>query len=161
VIVLLMGVAGSGKTTVGRLLAQTQGWPFFDADDFHSAANVEKIRHGIALTDADRAPWLASMRQAMEGWIANGLSAVLACSALKESYRDQLCAGTEVHFVYLKGSYELIRQRLASRHGHFATTEILNSQLETLEEPAGAVTVDVSPPPEQIITEIRAQLGLH
>jgi len=160
-IIVLMGVAGSGKTTVGRLLAESLGWQFFDADDFHSPANVEKIRTGIPLTDEDRAPWLEAMRQAIAGWIVSGIQAVLACSALKSTYRDVLEVSPDVQFFYLKGSYELIRQRLISRHGHFATEQILSSQLETLEEPTGAVTVDITPPPAEIVAEIQARLGLQ
>ena len=156
-----MGVSGSGKTTIGQLLAQTLGWQFFDADDFHSAANVDKIRRGVPLTDEDRAPWLASMRQAIVSWISAGTNAVLACSALKDSYRDQLRVGPDVQFVYLKGSQDLIRRRLMLRHGHFATEKILASQLETLQEPSDAVTVDTTPVPPEIVAEIRSQLGLQ
>jgi gluconokinase len=161
VIIVLMGVAGSGKTTVGRLLAETLGWPFFDADDFHSPANIEKIRQGIPLTDEDRAPWLKAMRQAISGWIVSGIHAVLACSALKSTYRDVLQVSPDVQFVFLRGSYELLRQRLISRHGHFATDQILASQLETLEEPRDAVSVDITPPPGEIVGEIKAKLGLQ
>src|SRR4029077_13571152 len=114
-----MGVTGAGKTTVGNLLAQQLGWEFADADRFHSPANVERIRLGIPLDDADRAPWLSALRQAMERWVTEHRNVVLACSALKESYRDQLALGSEVKFVYLKGSYDLIYQRLRQRHGHF------------------------------------------
>src|SRR5258708_24812418 len=119
--VVVMGVTGSGKTTVGSLLAQQLGWEFADADSFHSPANVEKIRLGIPLDDADRAPWLRSLHQAMEQWIAKRQEAVLACSALKKSYRDQLSIDSQVKFVYLKVSYELIYHRLQLRHWHFAS----------------------------------------
>jgi gluconokinase len=143
------------------LLASALGWPFYDADDFHPPGNVEKIRKGIALTDQDRAPWLESMRQAMTGWRSSAANAVLACSALKDSYRDLLRVGPEVQFVYLKGSYELLQQRLKSRHDHFATESILPSQLATLQEPADAVIVDITPAPPVIVDEIRARLGLQ
>lgn len=160
-IVIVMGVVGAGKTTVGKLLAQQLGWEFADADNFHPAANVEKIRQGIGLTDADRAPWLQRLRDAIEQWIAAKRDVVLACSALKRMYRKELAAGPEVRFVYLKGSAELIAQRLQSRHGHFANAQILASQLEDLEEPEGAVTVEISGTPERIVAEIRKGLRLE
>ena len=156
-VIILMGVVGAGKTTVGQLLAQRLGWKFADADDFHSAQNIEKISHGLALDDADRAPWLAALRQAIEQWSAAGQNVVLACSALKDSYRDELRAGP-VKFVYLKGDYELIRQRLRSRHGHFASESILKRQLEDLEEPDDAITVVIDKSPEAIVSEIVAKL---
>lgn len=159
-IVIVMGVVGSGKTTVGRLLAGQVGWGFADADDFHSPANVEKIRHGIALDDDDRRPWLESLRAAITQWIAEKRSFVLACSALKRTYRRELSAGAEVRFVYLKGTAELIAERLRSRHGHFAGEQILASQFADLEEPEGAVTVEIATLPQQIVAEIREKLGL-
>jgi gluconokinase len=155
-----MGVTGAGKTTIGRLLAQQLGWEFTDADSFHSPANVEKIRQGIPLDDADRAPWLKSLRQAMEQWVAEGRTVVLACSALKKSYRHELDLGSELKFVYLKGSYDLIYQRLRARHGHFASEKILASQFAALEEPDDAVTVEIDRPAEAIVAEIRRGLGL-
>ncbi len=158
----MMGVTGAGKTTVGGLLAHELGWRFADADSFHSAANKEKITRGIALDDADRAPWLAAMRTAIVEWSAHHENVVLACSALKRNYREILAIGPEVEFVYLKGSYEAIYQRLLSRHGHFATETILRSQFETLEEPSesDAIVVDVTKSPEEIVVEIRKQLHL-
>src|SRR5258705_11888889 len=114
-IVVVMGVTGSGKTTVGNLLTQQLGWEFADADSFHSAENVEKMRLGIPLGDADRAPWLNSLRYAIEQWIAQGKNVVLACSALKNSYREHLFVSSEVKFVFLKGSYDLIYRRLVLR----------------------------------------------
>ena len=155
-----MGVVGAGKTTVGTLLAGELGWRFADADDFHPAENVEKIRHGIALTDADRAPWLAAMRAAIVQWNRAGESVVLACSALKRSYRDELRAG-EVKFVYLKGNRELILARLRARHGHFATESILDTQFRDLEEPGDALCVETNASPEQIVAEIIQRLGLN
>jgi gluconokinase len=157
VVVIVMGVVGAGKTTVGQLLAQKLGWHFADADDFHPAANVEKIRKGIALTDADRAPWLAALREAIIQWNAHNENVVLACSALKRAYRDELRAGA-VKFVYLKGSRELVLGRLRARHGHFATESILNTQLEDLEEPEDAVTVSIDQTPDAIVAEVIAQL---
>ncbi len=152
-----MGVVGAGKTTIGKLLAQRLGWQFADADDFHSPENIEKIRHGIALDDKDRAPWLAAMHHAIELWNSAGQSVVFACSALKRSYRDELRTGP-LHFVYLKGDYELIRQRLRSRHGHFASESILKSQLADLEEPDDAITVAIDKRPEEIVSEIITKL---
>jgi gluconokinase len=159
-IVIVMGVVGAGKTTVGRLLAEQLGGEFADADDFHPAANVEKIRNGIALNDDDRAPWLNSLHAAIAGWIADKHDVVLACSALKSSYRRELEVGPDVRFVYLKGSASEIAERLRSRHGHFADEKILASQFADLEEPEGAVTVEISSPPQQIVAEIRERLGL-
>ena len=160
-IAIVMGVTGSGKTSVGRLLAQQLGWEFADADDFHPSANVEKIARGIPLTDEDRAPWLDRLRIQITNWIVNGQNAVLACSALKRTYRQELSVGPEVRFVYLKGSTELIAQRLRLRRGHFADEKILASQFADLEEPEAAVTVDISQTPEKIVAEIRERLGLE
>jgi len=159
-IVIVMGVTGAGKTTVGQLLADKLGWQFADGDDFHPLANVEKMRRGIPLTDDDRRPWLAQLRTQIQAWIAQHRNVVLACSALKQSYRDELRTGPEVRFVYLKGSPELISRRLQSRHGHFAGAQILAGQFADLEEPADAVTVDVSADPSKIVAEISQKLGL-
>ena len=153
-----MGVTGSGKTTIGVLLAGQLGWEFVDADSFHSPANVEKIRQGIALDDADRAPWLRSLHQAMESWAAEHKNVVLACSALKRSYRDELYVDGETRFVYLKGSYELIYQRLRQRHGHFASETILASQFAALQEPESAITVNIDHPEGEIVSEIMRRL---
>jgi gluconokinase len=160
VIVVVMGVTGSGKTTIGVLLARRLGWELVDADSFHSAANVEKMRQGIALDDADREPWLRSLHHAMEDWATEHKSVVLACSALKRSYRDELRVGGETRFVYLKGSYGLIHQRLRQRHGHFASETILASQFAALEEPDDAITVDIDQSEEEIIAEIMRKLGV-
>ncbi len=155
-----MGVTGAGKTTVGSLLARELGWRFADADAFHSPENIDKMRRGIALEDADRGPWLEAMRAAMLKWQADCRNVVLACSALKQAYRERLEIGPEVKFVYLKGDYEVIYQRLHSRHGHFATETILSSQFKTLEEPHEVIVVDVGGTPEQIVQEIRRRLAL-
>jgi gluconokinase len=159
-IVIVMGVTGSGKTTVGRLLAEQLGWIFVDADDFHPAANVAKMRKGSPLTDQDRAPWLERLCQMIIRWIADGRNVVLACSALKRSYRRELEVGPEVRFAHLKGSAALIAERLRDRHGHFAGEQILAGQFADLEEPEGAVTVDIAATPEQMVAEIREKLGL-
>jgi len=159
-VVIMMGVTGAGKTTVGRLLADQSGWEFADADDFHPPANVEKMRQGIPLNDDDRWPWLEYLRQAITDWIAAQRNVVLACSALKRSYRKELQVGPEVRFVYLKGSTNLIADRLRSRHGHFADEQILAGQFADLEEPETAVIVEIASKPEQIVAQIREKLGL-
>jgi gluconokinase len=159
-VVIVMGVTGAGKTTVGRLLAEQSGWEFADADDFHPPSNVEKIRRGLSLSDHDRQPWLERLRGAITKWIAEGRNVVLACSALKRTYRRELEVGPAVRFVYLKGSADLIAGRLRSRHGHFAGEPILAGQFADLEEPKHAVTVEIAATPQQIVTEIREKLGL-
>lgn len=163
-IIVVMGPAGAGKTTIGTLLARSLGWRYLEADDFHSPSNVEKMSHGIPLTDADRAPWLASMREALRDAIARGERVVLACSALKDDYRRALvppnATPEQVCFVYLHASRTLLRERLAHRVGHFAGPDLVDSQLQTLEEPRDALWVDASRPPAEIVAEIRHQLAL-
>lgn len=158
-VLIIMGVVGSGKTTVGTLLAQKLGWEFADADDFHPAENIEKISRGIPLSDQDRAPWLAAMRDAIQQWKKEGRNVVLACSALKHSYRQELRAG-DVHFVHLKGTAQLIAQRLHARQGHFATDSILESQFADLEEPKDALVVSIAQTPESITAQIIDKLNL-
>src|SRR4029077_3899040 len=153
-IIVVMGVTGSGKTTIGNLLARRLGWEFADADDFHSPANKEKMHKGIPLSDADRLPWLAAMHDQIAKWVAPNQNVVLACSALKQSYRQLLWNGPEVQFVFLKGTYELIAERLRARKGHFADEHILAGQFRDLEEPSDAVAVDISVSPEKIVDEI-------
>ena len=157
-IVIVMGTTGSGKTTIGSLLAKRLGWEFADGDDFHPAANVEKMKHGIPLTDADREPWLRALHDKIAEWNSEKRNVVLACSALKQSYRDELRASPDVKFVYLKGSYELFSQRVLARKGHFAKQDLLASQFATLEEPTDAITVDAASAPEQIVSELRRLL---
>lgn len=159
--VLLMGVAGSGKTTIGRLLAAALGWRFVDADDFHPPANLAKMSAGVALDDADRAPWLAALRAHIDARLAEGTDLVVACSALKQAYRDALIADPRrVKLVYLCGTRELLRERLAARAGHFMKPAMLDGQLDALEPPADALAVDISIPPEKIIARIRDACGL-
>jgi gluconokinase len=157
-IIILMGVTGAGKTTVGRALAAELGWKFCDADDFHSAANIARMRAGIPLTDADRASWLQALHDAIAGWIASGQPIVLACSALKASYRKQLVIGPEVKLVYLRGSFALIAKRVASRPDHYMNPNLLLSQFEALEEPSDALVIDVGAPIPEIVRAIRKAL---
>jgi gluconokinase len=159
-IVIVMGVSGVGKTTVGEELARELHWRFADADDFHSAANKEKMRSGTALTDADREPWLQSLHDTIVGWSDTGESVVLACSALRESYRKRLVVGPEVRLVFLHASFNLIASRLSARHGHYMSPELLQSQFDTLEAPEDAVSVDVSGSIADIVTSIRIELGV-
>jgi gluconokinase len=159
-VIILMGVTGAGKTTVGSLLARQLGWEFADADDFHSAANIEKMHQGKALTDTDRAPWLQSLGDRILQWINSGENAVLACSALKEGYRRELSVSDEVKWVYLKGNPEVIRRRVSGRLGHFAGASLLASQIADLEEPSNAIVIDVEETPEEIVARIRTRLGL-
>lgn len=157
-VVLLMGVSGAGKTTVGRLLASQLGWEFADADDYHSVANVEKMKNGIPLTDEDRGPWLENLRSLILSWIASGKNGVLACSALKKAYRDKLIVGPQVRLVYLKADRELLRERLIERHGHYMKEDLLESQIATLEEPQDAIVVDAGKSPQEIVREISLRL---
>jgi gluconokinase len=160
-VIILFGVAGAGKTVIGRLLAAQLGWQFYDADDFHPPANIEKMTKGIPLTDEDRWPWLERLRALTGTCLDKGEHAVLACSALKESYRQRLQRGADVKFVYLKGDYALIAARLKQRQGHFMNAELLRSQFDTLEEPAGDVLiVDVRPSPDVVARAIRSALQI-
>lgn len=159
--IVVMGVSGCGKTTVGRALAEALGWRFVDADDFHPPANVDKMRAGIALDDADREPWLARLNAVIRHGIATGAPLVLACSALKARYRERLrerAAG--VAFLHLAGDFDTIRARLAARGGHYMPAALLQSQFDALEPPVEALAVDVREPVEAIVARVRGAWGL-
>jgi len=161
-IVVVMGVSGSGKTTVAKLLAETLGWQFQEGDTLHPPENVEKMSAGIPLTDADRLPWLRKIAETIDDWRSRGESGVITCSALKRSYRNIITGDRpDVRLVYLKGSPDLIRQRMAQRHGHFMPSTLLDSQFSTLEEPSpdeNPIVVDISGQPEEIAREIACRL---
>jgi gluconokinase len=159
-IVLIMGIAGCGKTTVGQRLATALGWRFFDADDLHPAASVAKMASGRPLDDADRAPWLARLRQLIDELVAAGTSAVLACSALRQSYRERLLGGcADARLVYLEASRALLARRLHERAHPFFPAALLDSQLAALEEPNDAIVIDAGRPLAGIVAAIRAALG--
>jgi carbohydrate kinase (thermoresistant glucokinase family) len=154
-VIVLMGVSGSGKTAVGERLAAALGAEFAEGDAYHPPANVEKMRSGIPLDDADRQPWLERLSAEIGRWLESGRDVVLACSALKQRYRDILRGGRPgVRFVYLRGSEELIRARLKRRRGHYMPASLLKSQFAALEEPEDAITVDIDRPPDEIVAEI-------
>ena len=150
-IVILMGVSGVGKTTIGQILSNKLGWPLFDADEFHSPASIEKMRNGIPLEDADRWPWLDRMNAMLTEKEGRGESVLLACSALKHVYRGRLAKGTaNLRWIYLKGRFELIRERLEERKGHYMKAGLLESQFATLEEPGDALAIDIDGTPDAI-----------
>jgi gluconokinase len=156
-----MGVSGIGKTTIGKLLATRTGWTFEDADDYHSEANRRKMAAGIPLTDADRLPWLTTLHDRLAQYSHDGKSVIFACSALKEKYREQLAEGfaeSDFHFVYLHAPVDLIRERIHSRDHAYMNPKLLDSQVETLEEPSAAWPVSVAGTPEQSVSEILAKL---
>ena len=182
-VIVVMGVSGSGKTTIGRLLAESLHWQFSDADDFHPTTNIEKMGLGVPLTDADRFPWLQAIRVAIDAWLSQGANVVLACSALKSEYRQWLQPSEPpseqpseqsseqsseplqshqpcVRWVYLQGSFELIWQRLNQRQGHYMKANLLQSQMESLEEPENALRIDIFQSPEAIVQQIRSSLAL-
>jgi gluconokinase len=157
--VIVMGVAGSGKTTVGKSLANHLGWDYYDADDSHSPENVAKMANGVPLNDSDRAAWLASLHDLISASLKADRPGVLACSALKERYRQHLLKGNpDVQIVYLKGDYDLIWSRIAARQDHYMKPQMLRSQFEVLEEPSDALTIDVSMSVEEIVQEILRQM---
>lgn len=160
--VVIMGVAGSGKTLIGRQLAQALDWSFVDADDFHPPANVEKMSSGVPLSDEDREPWLQALRHVLLQADASARSVVLACSALREAFRSRLAAGvTDLHLVYLCGDPSLLEQRVRARRDHFFSPELLASQLAALEEPRDAIVINTDAPPAELVNAIKRELNLH
>jgi gluconokinase len=159
-VILVMGVTGAGKTTVGKLLAPRLGCQFLDADDFHPPENIEKIKRGISLTDADRKPWLVAIHKALLDYAAKTQNVVLACSALKQKYREKLAAGLDMRICYLKGSFQEISSHIGHRTGHFAGEAILAGQFADLEEPDGAVVLDANATPEENVREALSKLNL-
>ncbi len=158
-IVILMGVSGVGKTTIGQVLSEKLGWPLFDADEFHSPASIEKMRNGIPLDDADRWPWLDRMNAMLVEKEGRGDSVLLACSALKQVYRDRLAQGTaDLRWIYLKGRFDLIRKRLEARKGHYMKAGLLESQFATLQEPGNALDIDTADTPDAIADTILHRL---
>jgi len=163
VIVIVFGVSGAGKTTIGKVLRQEVGWHFYEADDFHSRANIDKMRRRIPLTDGDRWPWLESLRQLIKRSLEAGENAVLACSALKRAYRERLRVSDQVKFVFLHGEYALLEKQLRQRRGHFMNPELLRSQFADLEEPKpdeDVITVELGRTAEEIVEEIKTKLHL-
>jgi gluconokinase len=163
VIVIVFGVSGAGKTTIGKLLAEQLGWQFYEADDFHPRANIEKMRSGRPLTDEDRWPWLERLREQITRSINAKDNAVLACSALKRAYRDRLRVSDDVTFVFLRGDYALIAEQLRHRRGHFMNPELLRSQFADLEQPEpdeDVLTTELGRAPQELLEDIKAKLRL-
>ena len=157
---IIMGVSGCGKTTIGKALAKKLGWDFYDADDFHPPANIAKMASGVPLEDSDRVFWLDSLHDLIATCLKEGHPGVLACSALKERYRQTLLKGTvDVQIIYLKGSYDLIQSRMTVRTDHYMKPAMLQSQLDTLEEPSDALSIDISLPVDDIVNMIMATTG--
>ena len=155
-VVVIMGVTGSGKTTVGRAVAERLGWPFYDADDFHPAENVAKMRSGLPLTDADREPWLEALTSLLAG--LGSRDAVLACSALGREFRARLVEGLDVEVVYLEADAQLAAERLRARRGHFMPPSLVASQFEALEEPEDVMTLDARLSSQELVEKIVAKI---
>jgi gluconokinase len=161
-IIIVSGVSGSGKTTIGELLAKSLNWDFQDADDFHPSSNINKMHQGIALTDADRIPWLETLQIAIQKWLQENKNVVVACSALKAKYREYLLVDTDlIQLVYLQGTFDVISQRLSQRENHFMSGQLLQSQFDALEEPVDAIKVDISRSAAEILAEILPQLNKY
>ncbi len=155
-VIVLMGPMGCGKSTVGKILAAELDWPFYDGDDFHPPENVEKMRNAVPLNDMDRLPWLTILKNMIRSWLTSGQKAILACSALKESYREILGVNHEgILLVYLKGTKKILAGRLLDRNHPYMADDLLDSQLNTLEEPNCGMTVDISAEPEEIVEKIK------
>ena len=162
-VIIIFGVSGAGKTTVGELLARELGWHFHEADDFHSPAHIEKMRRGVPLTDDDRSPWLENLRELIKRCVAANENAVLACSALKRVHRKHLRVSAEVTLVFLRGDYALVAEQLRHRRGHFMNPALLRSQFADLEEPRPeeeVLTIELGQPPHQVVEEIKTKLRL-
>jgi gluconokinase len=159
-ILVIIGVSASGKSTVGRLLAAHLGWTFYEGDDFHSKANVRKMKRGVPLNDQDRTPWLKAIRKLIRAAVDRGENVVIACSALKKSYRRMLRVKGQVVFIYLKADRGLIRQRLKNRTGHFMNPDLIESQFEALETPKSALQIDAGLGPAEIVRLIRNHLSV-
>jgi gluconokinase len=163
VIVIVFGVSGAGKTTIGKLLAEQLGWQFYEADDFHPRANIEKMRSGRPLTDEDRWPWLERLREQIARSLAANENAVLACSALKRVYRDRLRVSDDVKFVFLRGDYALVAEQLRHRRSHFMNPELLQSQFADLEQPEpdeDVLTTELGRTPQELVEDIKTKLRL-
>jgi gluconokinase len=162
-ILIVFGVSGAGKTTIGKLLAEQLGWTFYEGDDFHPPENIEKMRSGRPLTDEDRWPWLERLRDQITRSFGAMENAVLACSALKGAYRDRLRVSNDVKFVFLRGDFALIEKQLRGRGGHFMNPALLKSQFADLEEPGpneDALTIELGRTPHELVEEIKTKLGL-
>jgi gluconokinase len=154
-VIIITGVSGSGKTTIGEALANQLGWIFRDADDFHPEANIAKMKQGTPLNDADRQPWLKSLKSAIAQFLESNTNAILACSALTDKYRQLLSSDSkQVEFIYLKGSFDLIQHRLKQRKGHYMKADLLQSQFDLLEEPTDALVIDITQSAEVITQQI-------
>ena len=160
-LIIITGVSGVGKTTIGKLLSENMGWTFYDGDDYHTDVNLDKMRHGTPLTDDDRWPWLNALRTTISEIVLHEKDAVLSCSALKESYRMRLGSGLkDIVFVYLRGDYQLVRNRISARVGHFMSSDLLVSQYSDLEEPQNGIIVDAALEPMEIINYLKRALSL-
>ena len=159
-VIIIIGVTGSGKTTVGKLLARSLGWKFYEGDEFHSPASIDKMKRGVPLNDQDRMPWLLAIRGLISELIERQENAVIACSALKAAYRKILRVGKDVVFVYLKAEIPLIQERLKGRSGHFMNPALVQSQFELLEKPKDSIRVDAALSPAEIVQRIKSRLAV-